>query len=56
MTDKPDAPGLGPATDISAVDLDVDADQDTPASQDPAEFTDDATLGGTHGESAGGAG
>ena len=49
--------GVGDATDISAESLDVDdTGHDTPATNDPDEYVDDATLGGTHGGSAGGAG
>ncbi len=49
---------LGAGTDISAAELDVEggADGDVPATNDPDEFVDDSTLGGTHGENAGGAG
>lgn len=52
------APAAGSGTDVSAEDLDVEdaADDDRPASSDPDAYVDDATLGGTGGESAGGAG
>jgi hypothetical protein len=49
---------LGQGTDVDAGGLAVDegADGDVPATNDPEQFTDDSTLGGTHGENAGGAG
>lgn len=52
------APAAGSGTDVAAEDLDVEngADGDTPASSDPDAYVDDATLGGTGGGSAGGAG
>ena len=37
-------PGLGEATDISAADLDVEAEHDVPATNDPGQM-DDADLG-----------
>ena len=55
--DSPDdAPDVAEGTDISADSLDVSdgAQGDTPATSDPDQHTDDATLGGTSG--AGGAG
>ncbi|MDP9433703.1 MAG: hypothetical protein M3P93_00265 [Actinomycetota bacterium] len=33
-------PGLGEPTDISAADLDVEGEQDTPASNDPDQMND----------------
>ncbi len=50
--------GLGPGTDIDAADLDVEADQDRPATSDPDQYDDDGTLGGLGGsdDTAGGAG
>lgn len=52
------APAATSGTDIDAEQLDVasGADGDTPASSDPDAYVDDATLGGTGGGSAGGAG
>ena len=48
---------LGPGTDVDAAELDVEAPVDPPATSDESEFVDDdATLGGTGGENAGGAG
>ncbi|HVM28945.1 MAG TPA: hypothetical protein VM433_14905 [Mycobacteriales bacterium] len=49
---------LGEGTDVGAAGLDVEdgAGGDVPATSDPDQFTDDSTLGGTHGENAGGAG
>ena len=46
MTDSQDAshPGLGQGTDISAADLDVEADVPTPVTND-ADAMDDADLG-----------
>ena len=57
-TEPDGAPGVGEGTDITAEDLDVSqgADGDTPATSDPDEYVDDATMGGTGGGSAGGAG
>ena len=49
-------PNLAEGTDIDAAELDVEAPVDTPATSDEDEFVDDATLGGTAGENAGGAG
>jgi hypothetical protein len=56
--EQTDAPPVGAGTDVDAGDLDVQdgAGGDTPATSDPEQFVDDATLGGTGGESAGGAG
>jgi hypothetical protein len=57
--DEADAPAVGDGTDIDADDLDVTegaAGADTPATSDPDAFVDDATLGGTGGQSSGGAG
>lgn len=50
--------GLGPGTDIDAADLDVEADQERPATSDPDQYDDDGTLGGLGGsdDTAGGAG
>ena len=49
-------PDLAPGTDVDAAELDVEAPVEKPATSDEAEFVDDATLGGTAGENAGGAG
>jgi hypothetical protein len=56
--EPPTAPQVGAGTDVSAADLDVEAGagDDVPATNDPEQFADDSTLGGTHGENAGGAG
>ena len=50
--------GLGPGTDISAADLDVDANEQVSATSDPEAYDGDATLGGNGGaeQTAGGAG
>ena len=50
--------GLGPGTDISAADLDVEDDVEPTATSDPAEYDDDGTLGGLGGAEgvSGGAG
>ena len=52
------APDIADGTDVDAAELDVEAgaDGDTPATSDPDAYVDDATLGGTGGGSAGGAG
>lgn len=50
------APQVGPATDIDAADLDVQESEEKPASSDPEQMADDASLGGTQGGNAGGAG
>jgi hypothetical protein len=49
---------LGEGTDVDTAGLDVEdgAEGDVPATSDPDQFVDDSTLGGTHGENAGGAG
>ena len=49
-------PNLADGTDIDAAELDVEAPAETPATSDPDEYVDDASLGGTGGENAGGAG
>lgn len=58
LGDQQDSPPVGDGTDIGADDLDVSdgAGDDTPATSDPDEMTDDGDLGGTGGPSAGGAG
>ena len=52
------APQVADGTDVDASELDVSkgAGGDVPATNDPEQFTEDSTLGGTHGENAGGAG
>lgn len=58
-TDRPSAvPAAGSGTDIDAADLDLEAGagDDVPATSDPEQLVDDETLGGTGGDSAGGAG
>jgi len=51
-------PGLGEGTDISAADLDVEADQGVTETSDPEAYDDDGTLGGLGGAegTSGGAG
>jgi hypothetical protein len=58
LGEQSEAPAMAAGTDIDAADLDVSqgAGGDRPASSDPAEHVDDATLGGVGGENAGGAG
>ena len=56
-----DAQGLGPATDISADDVDLHLDDDqapVPETSDPEAYEGDATLGGSGGadRTGGGAG
>lgn len=56
-----DAQGLGPATDISADDVDLHRDDDpaeVPETSDPDAYDGDATLGGQGGadRTSGGAG
>ena len=55
---SPDAPAdLGESTDISAAEIDVDGDQDKPATSTAEAYrADEDTLGGTGGMDAGGAG
>ncbi|HEU0102051.1 MAG TPA: hypothetical protein VFR07_06985 [Mycobacteriales bacterium] len=50
--------GLGPATDISAADLDLDADRELTETSDPDAYDGDETLGGQGGadRTGGGAG
>lgn len=56
MSEQP--AGLGPSTDISASDLDVEANEDRTATSDPDAYQDDGTLGGLGGaeDTSGGAG
>lgn len=58
LGEQDSAPAPPAATDIDADDLDVEAGAggDRPATNDPDEYVDDSTLGGTGGGSAGGAG
>lgn len=50
-------PELGEGMDIDAAALDVETPADElPATSDADEYVDDATLGGTAGDNAGGAG
>lgn len=55
MTQPSDSPDIGAGTDISVDPADLDS-SDTPATSDPAEFTEDQDLGGVGGASPGGAG
>ena len=43
-------------TDVTVDPADLDGPHDTPATSDPAEMTEDDSLGGTGGGNAGGAG
>lgn len=54
----PQQHGLGEGTDISAADLDVEADGEVSATSDPDAYDGDATLGGNGGaeKTSGGAG
>lgn len=51
-------PGIAPGTDISAADLDVEANDDVSETSDPDAYDDDGTLGGMGGAetTSGGAG
>lgn len=53
-----DPQSLGPATDISADDLDLDRDGEVPETSDPDAYDGDPTLGGQGGadRTGGGAG
>jgi hypothetical protein len=54
---QPDAPDIGPPTDIDAAELDLEAETDPPATSDAREYVEEGeTLGGTGGLNAGGAG
>ncbi len=50
--------GLGPSTDISASELEVEAQDDRTETSDPDAYVDDGTLGGLGGSenTSGGAG
>ena len=59
MSDQTNAPaGLGDGTDISAADLDVEANDSVAETSDPDAYDDDGTLGGLGGAegTSGGAG
>ena len=59
MSEQTNAPGgLGDGTDISAADLDVEANESVAETSDPEAYDDDGTLGGLGGAegTSGGAG
>ena len=59
MSDSTNGPAdLGPGTDISAADLDVEANDSVAETSDPEAYEDDGTLGGLGGAegTSGGAG
>lgn len=55
MTTPQDSPQVFQGTDISVDPDDIKSAEDTPATSDPEQTSDDA-MGGTGGENAGGAG
>lgn len=56
MSEQP--AGLGPSTDISASDLEIEGTEQRPETSDPDAYDDDGTLGGLGGaeDTSGGAG